>query len=275
MKVFSCNPHLTGQAQMIPEIFYSTATGENLKAVILKPLDPELKKKPAILFVQGSGWSTPNIYSKIPQLSLFAQAGYLVMTIVHRDRNYGHPFPAFLQDVKCAVRYLRANAEKYGIDEEKIAIFGTSSGGNASLLAGMTGDDPRYKTAEYAGFSDGVQAVAECFGPTCMEKMDIINRAGREMAMQMCGERDMMEVMKEMSPCCILDEKKDYPPMLLLYGDADPIVPYEQGEEFHQMMQAAGKDTELVRVENAEHEGNFWSREVYEYILAWLDQKLK
>lgn len=274
MKVFSYNPHLTGQAQMIPDIIYSTATGETLKAAILTPLDPELKKKPAILFVQGSGWSTPNIYSKIPQLSLFAQAGYLVMTIVHRDRNYGHPFPAFLQDVKCAVRYLRANAEKYGIDEEKIAIFGTSSGGNASLLTAMTGDDPRYKTSEYGEFSDQVQCAVDCFGPTFMEKMSSGGIA-IQFAKQLSGERDMMEVVREMSPCCILDEKKDYPPMLLLYGTADPIVPHQQGEEFHQMMQAAGKDTELVLVENAVHEGNFWSREVYEYILAWLDRKLK
>lgn len=65
---------------------------------------------------------------EIPQLVQFVQAGYIVATVQHRSSIDGHPFPAFLQDVKTAIRFLRTNAQKYAIDPQQVAIWGTSSG---------------------------------------------------------------------------------------------------------------------------------------------------
>lgn len=267
------NPPLQGLARMIPDITYSTATGIPLKAAMLVPWNGEEKSRAAMVFVQGSGWTFPDINFQIPQLSTYAQAGYVVMTITHRSRRDGHPFPAFLQDVKCAIRYLRANAEEYGIDPTRIGILGTSSGANAALLAAMTGDDPRYKTEEYGQYSDAVCCMAECFGPTCMEKMPS-SSVDQCMKEQLCGDRPITEVLREMSPCCVVNPKKDYPPMLLIHGDADVSVPYEQAVMLYDQLCAMGKDARLIRVQGAPHEGSFWSRELHRHILSFLDAHL-
>ncbi|MCB8600020.1 alpha/beta hydrolase, partial [Blautia sp. DFI.9.9] len=69
----------------------------------------------------------------------------IVATVQHRSALDGHAFPAFLQDVKTAIRYLRAHAAEYQIDPDRVGIWGTSSGANAALLTALTPNDPRYE----------------------------------------------------------------------------------------------------------------------------------
>ncbi len=263
------NPHQLGQAEQLTDIPYSTATGELLTATILRPWE-KTGRYPAIVFVQGSGWTLPNPGYELPQLSEYARAGYVVMTIRHRNRKEGHPFPAFLQDTKCAIRFLRANAEKYQVDPDRIAIFGTSSGGNTALLTALTGDDPRYKTEEYAEFSDKVCCMVECFGPTWMERMGTEESAG-DLVATLAGDRDHLEVMREMSPYCVAKKGESYPPMLLIHGDADTTVPYEQMLLMGEKLDEVGADGRMICVHGGPHEGTFWSRELHRQILAFLD----
>ena len=165
------NPTLDGLAEISPDIVYSHAGGKDLTLRVIYPWRNDAnaaRRYPLILFIQGSGWTFPNINYEIPQLSWYARHGYVVATVTHRNCYDGFPFPAFLQDVKCALRYLRAHADDWSIDPERVTVYGTSSGGNTALLVGLTGDDPRYKTDEYADQSDAVSAVVECFGPTDM-----------------------------------------------------------------------------------------------------------
>ncbi len=284
------NPTMEGQVKLVQNVIYSTIHGVELPMTLLLPWnldDPNIKKekKPLILFVQGSAWTTPDREFEIPQLSEFARAGYIVATIEHRSSLDGHAFPAFLQDVKCAIRFLRANADKYGIDGEKVALWGTSSGGNAVLLAGLTGDDPKYKTEEYAEFSDSVQAVAECFAPT-----DLIAMSGEDGEQEeepliadiyyimngLCGgkQEKLPQVMAEMSPVNHVEKGKDYPPFLLLQGNNDPIVPYEQMIILYDKMTECDVDVEAWQIEGAEHEGTFWSREVYQVIHNFIKKNI-
>ena len=165
------NAAMKGQVRLIENVTYSTVDGEALKMDILAPWSQRydyLKSdpRPLIVFVQGSSWRQPTMGEEIPQLVQFVKAGYIVATVQHRNSLDGHSFPAFLQDVKTAIRFLRAHAEQYAIDPQRVAIWGTSSGANASLLVALTPDDPRYKTAEYTDQSDAVNAVVSCFAPT-------------------------------------------------------------------------------------------------------------
>ena len=163
------NPSLTGLCRLIPDVVYSEAQGKRLHMDLLVPWTAERpgfeKRCPLIVFIQGSSWTTPDRGYEIPQLSFFARRGYVVATVQHRSIFEGAPFPAFLQDVKCAIRFLRKNADPYAIDPERVAVWGTSSGSNAAMLVGLTGDDSDFVTGESAGLSDSVQAVVGCFGP--------------------------------------------------------------------------------------------------------------
>ena len=275
MITLPANPTLAGMASLQYDVVYSTAMGEALCGTLMEPWRTEdAALRPAIVFVQGSGWTRPGRGYEIPQLARYAQAGYAVFTIEHRSRLEGHPFTAFLQDTKCAIRFLRANAEKYLIDPERIAIFGTSSGGNTALLVAMTGDDPRYRTQEYAEYSDAVCCMVECFGPTDMNKLMEAWSAGPEaqkVSETLRGDAPFEQVAHDMSPLYLAREGAKYPPMLLIHGDADTMVPYAQGEAMYARLNEIGADARMIRVAGAPHEHSFWSDALHRHIRAFLD----
>lgn len=274
------NPSMQGMAQVLPDIVYSTAGGEEQKLSLLLPWGEEGEprpKRPLIVFVQGSAWTTPNINYQLPQLSRYAQLGRAVATVTHRDSTRGHAFPAYLQDVKCAIRYLRHHADEYGIDSDRVCIFGTSSGGNTALLVGLTGDDPRYKTEDYAEQSDAVRAVIDCFGPADMEAMIAGHEdefAQNPLFMGLLGERSREELLRDMSPIREIEPGRVYPAFLLAHGDQDEAVPYEQSELMYRALIRAGCQAQLIRVIGAPHEGNFWSNRLFGLIADFLRDNL-
>lgn len=282
------NPTMEGQVKLVQNVVYSTATGTTLSLTVFLPwnldnLDIQKEKKPLIVYVQGSAWTTPDRDFQIPQLSEFARKGYIVATVDHRNALFGNAFPAYLQDVKCAIRFLRKNADTYGIDTNRVAIWGTSSGGNTALLVGLTGDDPEYKTEEYIEYSDKVNAVVECFGPTDLaamngtaEEEDYAISDIQYILNGLCGG-DMNrypEVAYKMSPVNYVEKGKDVPPFLLLHGDADPIVPFEQMLLLYDKMTECEYDVEAWQIEGAEHEGTFWSQSVYDLVADFLKRQL-
>lgn len=277
------NPQLTGQVRFLRDIVYSRAQGEDLQLDALVPWTAEHPgfaiKYPLVVFVQGSSWTVPDRGYEIPQLGVLARKGYVVATVGHRSIFDGHSFPAFLEDVKCAIRFLRANADTYAIDAKRVAVWGTSSGGNAALLAGLTGGDPAYITEEYADASDTVQAVISCFGPT--DIADIIwqnrNAPGVEPVIRAAfgnDESTWKAAMERYSPLNLVQDGQRYPPFLLLHGNSDLEVSYHQMLRFRQRLQECGASVSAVCVEGAGHEWDFWSDAVYKVIRRFLDSQL-
>lgn len=285
VKVLKNNPSLQGMALMIPDVIFSTLQGAELKMQILKPwTDEQLEEPPTyplIVFVQGSSWTYPNVYYEIPQLAAFARSGYVVATLTHRNCLEGHPFPAFLEDIKTGIRFLRKNARTYCIDPDKVAIWGTSSGGNASLLVGLTGDECCYKTAEYSDYSDAVTLVVDCFGPTdltlLVQRLGHLGSGFQSIFEGLRGEdtAENLERLLSISPITHIKANKKYPPFLILQGDVDPTVNYSQSELMFHRLSDVGADATLVRVEGAPHEGSFWSNEVFDLIREFIDNNLK
>lgn len=274
------NPDLRGMAGVIPNITYSTMHGEELKLSLVLPWMVEgqpLPRRPLIVFVQGSGWTTPDLNWQLPQLGRYAQFGHVVATVGHRDSTKGHPFPAYLQDVKTAIRYLRAHADTYGIDPERICLFGTSSGGNTALLCGLTANDPRYETQEYADQSSAVRCVVSCFGPTDMSAL--IHGHEEEFRQNpvyagLLGGHKVEDVIRAMSPILEVLPGKEYPPFLLAGGDQDELVPFYQAEAMYRQLLDLGYQAQLIKVIGAPHEGSFWSNRLYGLIADFLRDNL-
>lgn len=291
IKVIPYNPLLEGLAESTGDIVFAHEDGKDITLRILKPWKNDLnkdKRYPLIVFIQGSGWTFPNIGYHLPHIAQFAMAGYVVATVTHRSCNDGHPAPAFLQDVKSAIRYLRAHADEHQIDPTRVAAWGTSSGGNTALLLGMTGDDPRYVSAVHPEQSDAVKVVVDVFGPTDMMSL-FVTRHGDIDTVQLdpgaeayynrilghaWNSPEGQAAADAISPLQLLREGMELPPMQLLYGDADPVVPYDQGERLYEKMTTLGYDAEFVRVTGAEHEGNFWSQAILDEIKAYIDARI-
>lgn len=282
--VLSCDDNTKGFARM-ERVLYSEKTGTDLYAEILSPWDSWGGKDarfPAVVFVQGSAWTFPNIYNEIPQLSAIARQGYVVATIEHRSSLNGAAWPAYLEDTKTAIRFLRANAERFRIDPERIAVWGTSSGGNTALLIGLTGNMPGFRTEEYAEQPDQVRAVVDCFGPSDLPAMlggmmsdpPAEQEEAGAIFRGLAGNNDPAEVLRAMSPVCYVKDGAEYPPFLLLHGDADPVVPFDQMIRMRDRLAQAGADVRTVRVTGGVHEGNFWSEPLYDLIVSFLKERL-
>ena len=181
-----------------------------------------------------------------------------------------------------AVRFLRAHAAEYDIDKTRVCAFGTSSGGNTALLLGLTGDDPAFRTDEFADESDAVMAVVDCFGPTDINRMIDVQFAAMpkndENLLYALGGRDpetYRERLARISPVNYAKPGTTLPPFLILHGDADPIVLYEDSARFYNQLIAAGHRADLVRVTGAPHEGNFWSPQLLEIIFDFIKENTK
>ncbi len=281
------NPSFAGLASLMPDVVYSTAQGVEVKMHILLPQAvscPDFTGTyPCIVFVQGSAWTFPDVTYELPQMSAFARSGYVVAMVTHRSARDGYKAPAFLEDVKTAIRYLRANAGTYKIDPERIGIWGTSSGGNTALLVGLTADDPAYKTAEYPDVSDGVKTVIDCFGPADVPALFAAvrsradeNEDNRALLTGLLGatEAEQQQRMALMNPIALIQKGVPYPPFLLIHGDKDPLVPYEQSVQMAKALCGCNVHTEMIRVEGAEHEGSFWSRELLAMIADYIKRTL-
>ncbi|MBR1707391.1 MAG: alpha/beta hydrolase [Clostridia bacterium] len=262
------NPTLAGQAELLENIRYSE-NGQTLS--LLLPWAPHDNREnqaphPLIVFVQGSAWTTPNLCYEIPMLSRYAEEGFAVATVSHRSTTDGHPFPAFLIDVKCAIRFLRANAKTYAIDPTRVLAFGTSSGGNTVCLLGLTGDDPEFRTEEYSAYSDSVDAVVSCFAPTDLPALfdylkDMPDANAILGAYFGSDPGHWHEEMEKYSPVNRV-RPGNFPPFLLLHGTGDTLVPCSQMETLYLKMKEAGLNVKAAYVTGAEHEGNFWSPQV-------------
>ena len=286
-KSISNNPTFKGLASVIPDVVYSHAGGKEIKLTLIVPQTPQNPEIPArfpcIVFVQGSGWTFPDITYELPQMSEFARNGFVVAMVTHRSALDGFQAPAFLKDVKTAIRFLRENAETYKIDPDRIGIWGTSSGGNTALLVGLTGDDPIYRTDEHTGFSDKVKTVIDCFGPADIPSLfeglkyrAEQNPSDRALLHGLLGPDPVEQRarMRMINPMEMVEKGKEYPPFLLIHGDKDPLVPYSQSEAMAAKLVEADVPTQLSRVGGAVHEGTFWSRELLGMIAEYLKETL-
>lgn len=280
--VLNHNPEMKGMVELKSDIVYAEPDGDRLAMQIVKPMWKSGGKGfPLVVFIQGSAWTKPNQFWEIPQLSLLARRGFVIASVTHRSA-WTAAAPAFLKDVKTAIRFLRAHAEEYDIDKTCVCAWGTSSGGNTALLLGMTGKDDSFETQDYPNESSEVQAVVDCFGPTDLNKMaDVQYKDAQESDKQLfyaLGGAKTVEgcraTFDKISPIRYVKPGCTLPPYLILHGDADPVVLFEDSETLYNRMKECGCEAEFVRVTGAPHEGSFWSMELLEIIFDFIQRKI-
>ena len=233
------------------DVTYGMADGVALKMDIYYP-KMTYGAVPAILYVHGGGWTKGDKRAgagstEIPEL---VSRGYLVAAINYRLAPQ-YKFPAQIEDVKCAVRFLRANAANYGIDPDHIGAWGGSAGGHLVALLGVTDAAAGFEgNGGYADQSSRVHAVVDMFGPTDLSAM--FQGAGPGLMKQVFGTTDKTsDVVKRASPVTWVSS--DDPPFLILHGEKDTLVPPSQSKILYERLIAAGVPATLTIVENAGH----------------------
>ncbi|MBR0726602.1 alpha/beta hydrolase [Bradyrhizobium manausense] len=247
---------------------------------IIKPVSD--KPVPAIVFVSGNGWRSIDRAALIPQLSPIAKAGYLVAAIDYRIIGEAN-FPKPLEDVKTAIRFLRANAKIYNIDPDHIAVWGNSAGGHLSAMAATTGEIKDYDSDRWPGQSSAVQAAVIFYGPMDLShRMDsnaVNGSPGMSVESAFLGfdakDPANAEKVKKANPVAQISDKT--PPMLIVHGTKDVVVPISESENLYAGLTAAKRPATFIRVEGAGHSfGQVSSNpEVMAEVLAFFDRTLK
>ncbi len=217
------------------------------------------RPRPAIVVIHGGGWLEGDKSSfattKTPGNILdFAKLGFVATTINYRMSGEA-PFPAALDDCRCAVRWLRAHAGEYHVDTNHLGAYGNSAGGHLALLLGMMPPAESLEKQEpYAERSSQVQAVASDSGPidllTQYQHKQLIGVIEKFMGGPPEGPR--WAEYKRASPVNYVSEK--IPPLLLIYGDADTQVDVTLTDQFVAALGRAGaKDVSYIRLAKVDH----------------------
>jgi acetyl esterase/lipase len=234
-------------AMLVPGVAQARGGVEVITGVAYAPADPPGSEghlldlylprghrgpRPLVIWSQGSGWlaengrSTANVVAE-----RFNPAGFAVAGVSVRSSTNAR-FPAQVLDIHAAIRFLRANARRYGIDPRRIGVMGDSSGGWTATMAGVTGA--------------GVQAVVDLYGPTDFLQMDehmidcpFFNRTfglenchddplSPESRLVGCAIQTCPAAAQRANPISYVDRRE--PPFLIVHGQADLLVPHHQSE---------------------------------------------
>ncbi len=233
------------------DINYCTMDGNALKLDVYYPAQYSSDPWPAVMYVHGGGWQKGDKSEGAGFRSMagLRSAGFIVFAINYRLAPQ-FPFPAQIEDVKCAVRFLRAHAEQYNLDSEKIGVWGGSAGGHLVALLGTSNGVSGWEVGEYLDQSSGVQAVVDMFGPADLSVE--FDSSNFQTARDVFGATSPEDAkLADASPVTYINAGD--PPFLILHGNQDAVVPLEQSQILLQKLQAAGVQSQLVVVQGAGH----------------------
>jgi acetyl esterase/lipase len=219
------------------DVVYGKGGEEDLKLDISRP-EKTNGAAPGVVVIHGGAWRAG---SKADHDSLtwdFAKRGYVSATVEYRFCPK-YPFPAQVEDVKCAVRFLRAHADKYGLDPKRIGAMGFSAGAHLSMMLGVL--DPADGLEGNGGWADQsskVQAVVAYFGPT--DFTSGYPEASAQLVKDFLGGTlaEKPGVYKAASPVTYVNAGDAA--MLLFQGTKDPLVPHAQAYRMAEALTAAG-----------------------------------
>lgn len=280
----------------IPDVVYSQVPTRGYQNTTLKMdiLQPEsgTEKLPAIVYVPGGGFINANRALGLQERLHFAGHGYVVASITYRVAPTAQ-FPAALEDVKSAIRYLRANADKFGIDKERIGIIGGSAGGYLSSFAAVTNDTREFDKGDNLDEDSSVKCAVNLYGIADLTSIgmdysedvqELHKSAGATEALWVNGspvfggkDGGIMadtEAAAKASPITYVDNNSA--PLLLMHGTADTVVSPGQTDLLFQAYKRRGLEAERYLIPAAQHSGTFWVQQpVLDVITVFFDKYLK
>ena len=247
----SSTPAIPDDVTLEPAVAYAQADPQQVMD-ILRPRDTA-QKHPAVLCIHGGGFRAGSRKGYLAQSIRLAQHGYVAATMDYRLAPKA-PFPAAIHDVKAAVRYLRAEAGRLGIDPDRIGVMGGSAGGHLALFLGVTGGVARFEgDGPNREQSSRVACVVSFYGPS-----DFTKSYGRSvdaaevLPLFLGGDLNTARAMHiQASPLNWVTP--DAPPTLAIQGTKDRYVNYEQSVWIVDRLLSAGVPAELETIEGADH----------------------
>lgn len=268
----------TPQMQIFEDVIfaeYHTWPERILKMNIFIPSD---EKRPAVIFIPGGAWIDAPKNAGYQTCYELAKKNFVTASIEYRVIGAAS-YQEIIGDAKAAVRYLRANAEKFHIDKNKIAVIGASSGGHLATMLGVTGEVKNFDFGENLDQSSEVQAVVDFFGLTDLsktaddlsaEQKKLYNSPSSFLSLFVNGVAgykdkkggnlsDNPEALAEVNPLNYIDKKT--PPFLIFHGDKDTTVSFSQSKMLHDALEKNGTEVDFFVIKDGEHRSFYYVQE--------------
>lgn len=234
---------------------YCTPGGTPLTMTVFPPKAATGRAAPVAMFIHGGGWTAGDADlpgQPTPVEAALVDRGFFVASINYRLAPK-YRWPAQIEDAKCAVRFLRANAGTLRIDGSRIGVWGASAGGQLVSLLGLAGPAAGWDVGQYLDQSSAVEAVVDEWGPA-----DLTTREWSPPVAQQVGSQVFGVPFGTASPTLRAASPVTYvhagaPPFLIIQGAEDQVVHSIQSQEFEHRLAAAGDNAQLLMVANAGH----------------------
>lgn len=263
-----------GPVDIYPNLVYQALSGEEQHIQLFVPMAMfipgfQAEKHPLVVYVPGSAWHRQNVWMGLDKARYFAARGFVFAIVEYRPSDIA-PFPAQIEDAGAAVHFLLDNAEKYQIDGSKIALWGDSSGGHTVVSLAVR-------------FPELARCVVDWFGPTDITEMSYYPSAMDHHGADspegfLIGRKDVLknpELARQTSPLTAFTPDGKLPPMLVMHGAMDNVVPYNQSVLLVEKLLACGKTVDFYRLEGSGHgTGGFTSEEALRTTLEWIKARL-
>ncbi|MBI5726324.1 MAG: alpha/beta hydrolase [Ignavibacteriales bacterium] len=253
------------------DVPYQTYDTQTVKLDIYQPKKDGLH--PMMMWFHGGGWRKGSKDSVTSQLTPYLEAGFVVVNVQYRKLGEALA-PAAVQDTRCALAFMLKNAEKYGVDKEKIVLSGTSSGGHLALITGMLPSHSKVDVPYSRDVDFKVAVIVNNYGITDVK--DILSGENRKgFGVDWLGKQENREEIAEsVSP--LTHARKDNPAIITIHGDADPTVPYSHAVRLKKALDEAGVVNTLYTVAGGGH-GSFSDEDkylVYNEIVSFVNKQL-
>ena len=260
------------------DVVYCEKDGIELKLRLVYPESLEENKKyPLFFHVQGSAWMKQNLNNRILDFKDIVTKGYILAIVEYRSSDVAL-FPAQILDAKCAMRYIQNHSEELKIDINNVFISGDSSGGHTSAMCWVT-----WKNHEL-DYTDeqlcDVKGFINLYGVSNLSTMHKYCSAFEHnedspatMILGVNRISDNLEVALKASPVYYVNENSNNDPFLIIHGNKDRVVPFEQSIELYEKCITYNKDVNFYCVDEADHGGNvFYCKETIDVIINFLEK---
>lgn len=279
---FSLSLSAQHSIQIEKDVVYGKVNGRELKIDLAFPKQESENPRPVVVWIHGGAWRAGSKDRNRAQF--LARHGFFTASVEYRLTGEAI-WPAQIHDCKAAIRFLKANAKPFNLDPNKIGVWGSSAGGHLVAMLGATAEveelegniGPKHVTSR-------VHAVVDFYGPTDLTVMgDFPSRMDHDAPdspeSQLLGgpPKQNRAIARTANPITYIT--KDDPPFLIVHGDLDRTVPYNQSQILHKALTKAGVDSTFIPVRGGGHGG--WSKqtmptnqEIRKRVVAFFIKKL-
>ena len=254
----------TGYESKIDEIYTKVDDWNGRLDIYYNPLSS--KPTPVVLHIHGGGWNHGTKESQTG-FGLYFKAGFAVVNVEYRLVQVATA-PAAIEDIRTALHYIKENAEKLNIDPDKIVIEGGSSGAHLALMAGLLENNRIFDTNCSSELDMKVAAIISNYAPSDLPSLLINSTLSNSLTKWLDIKANNHEFVASVSPLTYI--KKSSPPVFIVHGNADKIVPYSQSVTLQKKLNENGVNNEFITVEGGGH-GSFDKEKKSEINLALIE----